>query len=202
MDTSLKKGESATLLLMYPGTALRLTQCGLANGFLQRRNGKRRPGEQKVRSTPGGMSLMVSYAIARGAALTEPLKWTNSRKGEAPLDVSTWREMSGSGLIVGMGKNSYTGCCGVVLGSTIGSSPAVLSATETSLRRGASAPDFVAPGLYNPLHFYSFTLCRQRRSKILTIKISSFLSGTAYSPACYVILLTLPCVRWTKFRYQ
>ena len=149
MDTSLKRGESAILLFMYPGTVLKLTQCGPVNGFLQKRNGKRRPGGQKVRSIPGGMSLMVPYAIPGKAALAEPLKWTTSRKGKAPLDVSTWREMSGSGLIVGTGKKRNTGSGGAVRGATARATPAARTATGATLGASSTATGFVAPGLYN-----------------------------------------------------
>ena len=153
MDTSLKKGESVILLFMYPGTVLKLTQCGPANGFLQRRDGKRRPGAQKVQSTLGGTCLMVPYAIPARKALAEPLKWTDSRKGEVPLDVLTWREIYGSGLIVGTGKRTHTGYCGAVLGTIAGTTPAVRTASGTIRRSGTASSDFVAPGLYSPLFF-------------------------------------------------
>ena len=154
MDTSLKKGESATLLFMYPGMALKLTQCGPANDFLQRRNGKKRPGGQKGRSTPGEMSLMVPYAIPKRAASEEPLKWTNSQKGEAPLDVSTWREMSMNGLMVGTEKRGNGGSCGAVRGAASGASPAVRAASGSAWRAGTASTGFVAPGLSSsPLFF-------------------------------------------------
>jgi hypothetical protein len=44
--------------------------------------------------------------------------------------------------------------CGAVLGSPIGSTPAVRAATGVTRWAGPTTPGFVAPGHYSPLFFY------------------------------------------------